>query len=66
MLFDLMVGKLLAPGGAGWPGILKVLLAAAAAAAVVTTIFMEQVAFWSDPTWAVKRFVVCRWVVSRR
>jgi sugar phosphate permease len=42
MLFDLLVGKMLAPGGAGWPGVLKVLLGAAIAAAVVTTIFMEQ------------------------
>lgn len=45
MLFDLLVGKFLAPGGAGWPGVLKVLLGAACAAAVVTTIFMEQVTF---------------------
>mmetsp|Transcript_17112 Transcript_17112/g.51192 ORF Transcript_17112/g.51192 Transcript_17112/m.51192 type:complete len:587 (+) Transcript_17112:144-1904(+) len=42
MIFDVLVGKFLAPGGAGWPGVLKLLLGAAAAATVVCTIFMEQ------------------------
>lgn len=43
MIFDVLVSKFLAPGGAGWPGVLKLLLGAAAAATVVCTIFMEQV-----------------------
>ena len=42
MLFDLAVGKMLAPGGGGWPAVIKILLGAAMAATVVTTIFMEQ------------------------
>lgn len=50
MLFDLAVGRMLAPGGSGWPGILKLLLAAAAAATVVTTIFMEQERRLEDQT----------------
>lgn len=43
MIFDVLVGRMLRPGGGGWPSVLKLLLATAAAATVVITIFMEQV-----------------------